>query len=139
METWRHGNLETWTYGDLDTGTHRDMDTWTHGHMDKWTNGLMDSWTHGHMDTWTHGHMETWRHGRMDICIHGDKAWPWRQSNGKRKTEAQAIFVNPNTVSHPRKWKFVVCPFVDEETKRKYPFKTGINGLKGLNRLAHLC
>ncbi len=29
----------------------------------------------------------------------------------------------------PCKWKFVVCPFVDEETNRKNPFANRLNGL----------
>ncbi len=33
----------------------------------------------------------------------------------KRKTEAQAIFLNPFTVCSPCKWKFIVRPFVYEE------------------------
>jgi hypothetical protein len=37
-------------------------------------------------------------------------------SNGKRKTEDHAIFLNPSTVCSSCKRKFVVCPFVDEET-----------------------
>jgi hypothetical protein len=32
-------------------------------------------------------------------------------------------------------WKFVVCPFVDEEKNGSNPF---VNGLNGLNGLAHL-
>jgi hypothetical protein len=31
--------------------------------------------------------------------------------------------------------KFVICPFLDEETKGSYPFANGLNGLNGL---AHL-
>jgi hypothetical protein len=38
-------------------------------------------------------------------------------SNRKRITKAQAIFLNPFTVNSLCKCKFVVCPFVDEETK----------------------
>jgi hypothetical protein len=53
----------------------------------------------------------------------------------KRKTEAQVVFLNPFTVSSLFKWKFVVCPLIDEETNGSYPFA---NGLNGLNRLAHL-
>jgi hypothetical protein len=53
-------------------------------------------------------------------------------SNGKRKMEAQ---VNMFTLCSSFKWKFVVCPFVDEETNRIYLFANGINGLNGL---AHL-
>ncbi len=47
------------------------------------------------------------------------------------KTEAQAIFFNPFTVRSSCKRKFIVCPFVDEETSRSYPFANGINGLNG--------
>ncbi len=36
--------------------------------------------------------------------------------NGKRKTEGQAIFLNPFTVCSSCKPKFVVCPFVYKET-----------------------
>jgi hypothetical protein len=74
METWR-----------------KDVETCRLGDMDTWTNGHMETWTHGHMDTWTHGHMDTW--------TRGDKALKYRRiqkldekTNGKHKTEAQAIF-----------------------------------------------
>jgi hypothetical protein len=73
------------------------------------------------METWKHGNMETWRHAHGDI---------------KRKTEAQSIFPNPFTICSLCKRKFVVCPFIDEETKVSYPFA---NGLNGLYELAHLC
>ncbi len=39
--------------------------------------------------------------------------------NFKRKTEAQAIFLNPFTVCSSCKRKFVVSPIVDEETLKK--------------------
>jgi hypothetical protein len=39
-----------------------------------------------------------------------------------RKKEAQAIFLNPLTVCLLCKWKSAVCPFIDEETNRSYPF-----------------
>jgi hypothetical protein len=45
-------------------------------------------------------------------------------SNGKRKMETQAIFLNPFTVCSSWKRKFVLCPFE--------------NGLNRLNRLARL-
>jgi hypothetical protein len=45
------------------------------------------------------------------------------------------FFLNPFTVYSPCKWKFVICPFVEKETKGSYPFA---NRLNGLNRLAHL-
>jgi hypothetical protein len=48
------------------------------------------------------------------------------------QAETQAIFLNLFTVCSSCKRKFVVCPFVNKETKGSYPFA---NGLKGL---AHL-
>jgi hypothetical protein len=64
----------------------------------------MEAWRHGDMDveTWT------WRHGRGDMDV--------ETSNGKRKTEAQAIFLDSFTLCSECKWKFVVCPLVDEKT-----------------------
>ncbi len=50
-------------------------------------------------------------------------------SNRKRKTEAHAIFLNPFTVCSLGKRKFVICPFVYEETNGIYPFANGLNGL----------
>ncbi len=40
----------------------------------------------------------------------------------KWKTEAQAFFLNPFSVCSSYKWKFVVCPFIVEETTGIYPF-----------------
>jgi hypothetical protein len=48
--------------------------------------------------------------------------------NGPRR-----FFLNPFTVCKLCKRKFVVCPFVDEETNGSYPFANG------LNALSHLC
>jgi hypothetical protein len=51
------------------------------------------------------------------------------------------IFI-PFTVCSSCRRKFVVCPFVDEETNGSYPFvngQNGFNGLNGLNGFAHLC
>jgi hypothetical protein len=45
----------------------------------------------------------------------------------KQKTEAQAIFLNPFSVCSLCKRKFVVCPFVYEETNGNYPFANGLN------------
>jgi hypothetical protein len=45
----------------------------------------------------------------------------------KRKTEAQAIFLNPFTIGRSCKRKFVVCPFVEEEINGSYPFANGLN------------
>ncbi len=53
-------------------------------------------------------------------------------SNGKRKTEAKAIFLNPCTACSSCKRKFVVCLFVYEEANRSYPFANGLNGLSYL-------
>ncbi len=47
----------------------------------------------------------------------------------KQKTEAQAIFLNPFSVCSSCKRKFVVCPFVYEETNGNYPFSNGVTGL----------
>ncbi len=49
------------------------------------------------------------------------------------KTEANAVFLSPSTVCSSCKRKFVVCPFVDKETNRSYPFANGLNGV------AYLC
>jgi hypothetical protein len=65
-----------------------------------------------------HGNMEKWRYGDM------------KTSNRKRKMKAQSDFLNPFTVCSSCKQKFVVCPFVDEETNTSYPFANGF---------AHLC
>jgi hypothetical protein len=56
---------------------------------------------------------------------------------GNRKTEAQVIFLNPCTVCSSCTRKFVICPFVDEETNGSYPFANGLNGLYGLHGLTH--
>jgi hypothetical protein len=63
------------------------------------------------MEAWRHGDVETWRHG--DI---------------KRKTEMepQVIFLILLTVGSLCKRKFVVCPFVDEETNGSYPLENGL-------------
>ncbi len=39
----------------------------------------------------------------------------------------------PFSVCSPCKRKFVVCPFVDEETNGNYPFANGLNRLNGIN------
>jgi hypothetical protein len=43
--------------------------------------------------------------------------------------EAWAIILYLFTVCSSCKPKFVVCPFVDEETNGSYPFANGLNGL----------
>jgi hypothetical protein len=50
-------------------------------------------------------------------------------SNGKRKAKAKRFFLKLFTVCSSYKWKFVVCPFVNEETNGSYPFANGPNGL----------
>ncbi len=83
------------------------MEKWTlrHGHgdmvMEPWT------WRHGHEDmdmetwSWRHGHRDmdmekwTWRYGDMDM-----ETWNFKKSNRKRRTEAQAIFLNHLPFAH---------------------------------------
>jgi hypothetical protein len=92
-----------------------EMETWKNGEID------MKTWN---MEKWR---KETWRHRDMDMET---------RRHQTEKTEARAIFLNLFTVCSSCKWKFVVCPFVDEETDGIYPFANGLNGLNGL---AHLC
>ncbi len=47
----------------------------------------------------------------------------------KWKAEAKAIFLNQFTVCSSCKRKFVICPFVDEETNGIYLLANGLNGL----------
>jgi hypothetical protein len=47
--------------------------------------------------------------------------------------EAGAILLHPFTVCSFCKYKFVACPFVNEETNGSYPFTNGLKGLKGLS------
>jgi hypothetical protein len=49
----------------------------------------------------------------------------------QEKTEngSPGDFLNPFVVCSLCKRKFVVCLFVDEETKGSYPFANGLNGL----------
>jgi hypothetical protein len=49
--------------------------------------------------------------------------------NGKWKTKAQTIFLDPFTICSLCKRKIVVCPVVDEEKNGNYPFAYGLNGL----------
>jgi hypothetical protein len=55
-------------------------------------------------------------------------------SDGKQKTEIQGIFLSLFTVCSSCKRKFVLCPFVDEETNGSYPFANGLNRLNGLKK-----
>jgi hypothetical protein len=78
----------------------------------------METRRHGDMETRRYGDTETRRHGEMEIWVHGDmETWTWKQS---------------------WKRKFVVFPFVDEETNGSYPLANRLNGLNGLNGLGHL-
>jgi hypothetical protein len=115
METWKHGamEMEKWKHGD------KDMETWKHGEMEKWRHGDMETWSHGDMETWRHGDMVTWRHGDMVTWRHEDMN-TWRYGDLKRKTEAQAIFLNPFPACSLCKLKFVICPFADEQTNGSY-------------------
>jgi hypothetical protein len=51
-------------------------------------------------------------------------------TNGK--TEAQAMFLNSFAVCSLCKQKFVIRPFVEEETNGSFPFTNGLNGLMDL-------
>ncbi len=71
------------------------------------------------------------------IYIHGKRnniyiccRFKWKTENG-----SPGDFPYPFTVCSSCKLKFVICPFVDKETNRRYPFA---NGLKKLNGLAYL-
>ncbi len=59
-------------------------------------------------------------------------------SNGKRKTEAETIFLNPFTRCSSCKRKFVVCLFVDKETNESYLYANGLNGLNRPNGLTRV-
>ncbi len=50
-----------------------------------------------------------------------------------RKTEAQAIFLNPFTVCSSCKRKFAVCLFVDEETNGSLQRDLPINGINNVS------
>jgi hypothetical protein len=96
------------------------------------------------METWRHGR-ETWpwRHGHGDMAI---ETRPWRHGikilgtsgilRKKLKTEngngGPGDSLNPFKVCSSYKRKFVVCPCVDEETNRGYPFANGLKGTNGL-------
>ncbi len=55
------------------------------------------------------------------------------ETKKKQKAEVQVIFRNPFTVCSLCKRRFVVCPFVNEETNGSHSFACGLNGL------AHRC
>ncbi len=59
-------------------------------------------------------------------------------SNGKQKTEAKAIFLNPFTSCSSCKRKFVVFLFVDKETNESYLYANGLNGLNRPNGLTRV-
>jgi CRISPR/Cas system-associated endonuclease/helicase Cas3 len=82
----------------------------------------METWRHGDGDveTWSHRHgkmenLDKWRHGDIG---HGDII---------PKTEAQAISHNQFSISSWCKRKFVVCPFVDEETNGSFQLANELN------------
>ncbi len=117
-------------------------ETWGHGH------GIIEMETekHGDIDM-RHGNREKWRfeHGDMEMetwtLRHWMKYWGiWCFTITKNQTENRkrklAIFLNPFTICLPCKQKFVICPFVDEETNGSYPFANGLNRLNGHT---HLC
>ncbi len=54
------------------------------------------------------------------------------------KTEAHVIFISPFTICSSCKLKYVVYPFIYEETNASYPFTNGLNRLNRLGRLVHL-
>jgi hypothetical protein len=62
------------------------------------------------------------------IHIHIYYILPFLTENG-----SPDFFLNPFTVCSSYKRKFVICPFVDEETNGSYLFANGLNGL------AHIC
>jgi hypothetical protein len=65
---------------------------------------------------------ETWKHGYMDMET-------WKHVEIETSTEnGSPVFLNPFTVCLSYKWKFVLCPFVDEETYGSYPFANGLKG-----------
>ncbi len=70
----------------------------------------MEAWT------WTY----TWRQGEKGKRIH--------QMENRSPDDFPYLF----TICSSWKRKFVAGPFVDEETKRSYPFANGLNGLNGL-------
>jgi hypothetical protein len=77
-------------------------------------------------------------HKCIYICIYREKktcCHLTKKFKRKRKTVAQAIFLNLFTVFSSSQWNFVICPLADEETNRSYLFANGLNGLNGL---AHL-
>ncbi len=53
--------------------------------------------------------------------------------------EARALFLNLFTVCSLYQQKFVVYPFVEEETNESFLFANRLNRLNGLKGLTHLC
>jgi hypothetical protein len=91
----------------------------------------METWRHGDMRI---GVMETWRHGDMETW-HGDRDMETQNSKRKGKQKSRRFSLS-FIVSSQCSQKFVVCPFIDEETNGSYPFANGLNRPCGL---AHLC
>jgi hypothetical protein len=77
------------------------------------------------------------------VCVWGVCAGGWGSwacfSNGKWKTEALVLLLNPFTACSSCKSKFVACLFVDEQTKGSYPFANrSYPFANGLNKLARM-
>jgi hypothetical protein len=70
------------------------------------------------------------------------ETWTWRLGDGaiemetsKRKREPRLFSLICLSFIHHRKWKFVICPFVDEEINGSYRFSNELNGLAPLCQL----
>ncbi len=62
-----------------------------------------------------------------------------KKSNGKTENRSPGDFLKIRLrFAYRKNENFVVCPFVDEETKGSYLLGNGLNRLNGLNGLAHL-
>jgi hypothetical protein len=74
------------------------------------------------METWRNGDkdMETWRHGHEILMFYT------KTLTENRKQKPRQFFLNPITVCLSCKRKFVICLFIDEETKGSYPFANGL-------------
>jgi hypothetical protein len=86
---------------------------------------IPETWRHGDMDSRRHGDTETWRHGDMYLETSNGKRKPRRYH---RKQEPMRFpLIRLPFAYRAKKWKFVVCPFVDEETNGNYLFANGYN------------
>ncbi len=70
---------------------------------------------------------ETWRHGHGDMVM---EIWTWKSGHRdiRQKTEVHSSFFNLFTICSVWKRKFVVCLFVDNETKGSYLFSNRPDG-----------